>query len=225
VISRAQEPFRFFSRLTLTRMTGIKAKNLRELLEHLKTVPESVIYQHTHRFLQEHQYLVPEPPNDFGYWVTHMLLDEELGERLTAFDIMRYHSLNDLRLAIVSVIENHLANRNNLHQVPEGKEFHFMSAVRFSMPTRYQAYNLSEFLRCLQKVSISSLYLHIFEAKMRTPLGINDFANWFEAQLGEKALAKQVADMDPYTQTLEGLRAKIILLVQNRLEELPRVTT
>lgn len=225
MISRAQEPFHFFSRLTLTHMAGIKAKNLQELLEHLKTVPESVIYQHTHRFLQEHQYLVPEPPNDFGYWVTNMLLDEELGERLMAIDIMRYHSLNDLRQAIVSVIENHLWKRNNLQQVPEGKEFHFMSAMRFSMPTQYQAYDLAEFLRCLQKVSISSLYLHIFEARMRTPLGVNDFASWFETQLGEKVLAKNIGDLDPYMQTLEGLRAKIILLIQNRLEEFSHVAS
>ena len=225
MISRAQEPFHFFSRLILTRMTGVTAKNLQELLEHLKTVPESVIYQHTHQFLQQHHYLVPEPPNDFGYWVTHMLLDEELGERLMAIDIMRYHSLSDLRQAFVSVIESHLAKHNNLHQVPKGKEFHFMSAVRFSMPTHYQAYDLAEFMRCLQKVSISSLYLHIFEAKMRAPLGINDFSYWFKTQLGEKELAKKVTALDPYMQTLEGLRAKIILLIQNRLKEIPHAAS
>lgn len=221
MIPQAQQPFRFFTRLSLTLMTGIKAKDLKELLEHLKTVPESVVYQHTHRFLRQHQYLVPEPPNDFAYWVTHMVLDEELGERLAAINTVRFHSLDDLRQAIVSAIEDHLGRYPDLHPVPPGKEFHFMSAIRFSMPTQYEAHNLAEFLRCLEKVTVSSLYLHIFEAKMRAPLGINDFTQWLQTQLSEKTLADRVSDMDPYRQTLEGLRSNIIRLVQNRLEEPP----
>ena len=111
MIPRAKEPFRFFTRLSLTVLTGIKAKNLKELLEHLKAVPEPVIYEHTHRFLQQHHYLVPEPPNDFSYWVTHMLQDEELGERLAAIDTIRFNSLNDLRQAIVSAIGSYLRKK------------------------------------------------------------------------------------------------------------------
>ena len=219
MIPQAKEPFRFFTRLSLTLMTGIKAKNLKELLEHLKTVPESVIYEHTHRFLQQHQHFVPEPPNDFSYWITHMLQDEELGERLAAIDTIRFNSLNDLRHAIVSAIENRLKKNNHLRQVPEGKEFHFMRAIRFSIPTQYQAHDLAEFMDRLKKVSISSLYLHIFEAKLRPPLGINDFSHWFDTQLGEKSLAKKVASLDPYTQTLEGLRSRIIGFIEKRLQE------
>jgi len=219
MIPRASEPFRFFSRLGLTFLTGIKAGDLRELLGHLKTVPESVIYEHTHRFLHQHQYLIPEPPNDFAYWATQVLQDEILGERLAAIDTIRFNSLNDLRHAIVSAIENHLKKNKNLRQVPEGKEFHFMRAVRFSIPTQHQAYDLAEFLDCLKKVSISSLYLHTFEARLRPPLGINDFSHWFEAQLGERALAKKVAGLDPYTQTLEGLRSRIIGFIEKRLQE------
>lgn len=219
MIPRASEPFRFFTRLSLTLMTGIKAKDLKELLEHLKAVPEPVIYEHTHRFLQQHQHLVPEPPNDFSHWVTHMLQDEKLGERLAAIDTIRFRSLNDLRQAIVSVIENHLRGNNNLRQVPEGKEFHFMSATRFSIPTQYQVYDLAEFLDGLKKVSISSLYLHVFEARLRPPLGINDFSHWFETELGEKVLAKKVAGLDLYTQTLEGLRSRIIGFIEKRFQE------
>ena len=224
MIPRAQEPFRFFTRLSLSVMTGIKAKDLKELLEHLKTLPESVIYEHTHRFLQQHQYLVPEPPNDFAYWVTRILQDEKLGERLSAIDTVRFNSLNDLRQALVSVIANHLERNNNLRRVPEGKEFYFMSAIRFSMPTQHQAYDLVKFMDCLKKVSISSLYLHIFEARLRPPLGINDFSHWFETQLGEKALARKVAGLDPYTQTLEGSRSKMIGLIEKRIQELSHVT-
>ncbi len=225
MIPRASEPFRFFTRFSLTVLTGIKAKDLKELLEHIKAVPESVIYEHTHRFLQQHQHLIPEPPNDFAYWATHILQDEILGERLAAIDTIRFNSLNDLRHAIIAAIENHLKKNNNIRQVPVGKEFHFMRAIRFSIPTQHQANDLAEFLDGLKKVSISSLYLHIFEARLRPPLGINDFSHWFEAQLGEKALAKKVAGLDPYTQTLEGLRSRIISFIEKRLQEISYAAT
>ncbi|MBI4051262.1 MAG: hypothetical protein HY400_02030 [Elusimicrobia bacterium] len=215
-----KEPFHFFTRQCLTVMTGVKAKDLKEFLECLKKVPESVLYQHTHRFLWEHQHLVPEPPNDFAYWVTHMLQDEKLGERLRAIDTVRFSSLNDLRQTIVEAIENHLKKPNNHRQVPEGKEFYFMRSIRFSIPTPYQAGNLVEFADCLRKVSTSSLYLHIFEAKLRPPLGINDFSYWFENNLGEKDLAKKVANLDPYLHTLETLREKILSLIEMRFKSL-----
>ena len=56
--------------------------------------------------------------------------------------------------------------------------------------------------------------------RLRPPLGINDFSNWFETQLGDGDLARKVAGLDPYTRTLEGLRSRIIAIVEQRLEEL-----
>jgi hypothetical protein len=103
--------------------------------------------------------------------------------------------------------------------VPPGKEFHFKGSRRFSLPAGPEARTLTEFLEGLQKTSISSLYLHVFEARLRPPLGVNDFSHWFENELGEKKLAADVARLDPYTQTLEGLRNRIAGLVARRLEE------
>src|SRR3989338_662497 len=93
---RAEKPFVFFTRLSLTFLTGRRARNLRELLEGVIAAPESVIYHHTHRFLWQHQPLVRKPPNDFAYWATHRLQDEVLGEKLAAIDTVRFNSINAL---------------------------------------------------------------------------------------------------------------------------------
>src|SRR3989338_7521828 len=90
-------PFRFYTRLHLRELTGLKAKNLRELLSHIKTVPGSVIYHHTHHFLQQHQYLSPEPPNDFAYLVTEALNEAKLGERLASINTCEFSSIRALR--------------------------------------------------------------------------------------------------------------------------------
>jgi len=79
-------PFHFYTQMHLIELLRIKAKNPVEILEGLKKVPTSSIYYHTHRFLQQHHYLSPEPPNDFAYWITEVLGLEELGESLAGVD-------------------------------------------------------------------------------------------------------------------------------------------
>jgi hypothetical protein len=213
----AHTPFQFYTRLTLTVLTGRSVATLGELLQGLRDVPESVIYQHTHQFLFSHHFLVPEPPNDFGHWVAYMLGEEDLGERLASVDVVRFKSLAELRNALIFTIEKSSARIDRDRRVPEGKEFHFLGALRFSIPTSHQAYTLAEFLDSLRKVAISSLYLHVFEARLRPPLGKNDFSLWFEQELHLSRLADAVALLDPYTQTLEGLRKKIIALVEEEM--------
>lgn len=218
-LARARRPFRFVTRLCLTSLTGQKARSLRDLLGHLEAATDPVIYQHTYRFLRQHQYLVPEPPNDFAYWVANILGDERLGEQLAAVDTLRFDSLEDLKGTLVGIIRRHVAGRADGTQVPEGKEFHFMQAIRFSVPTAHEARDLAGFARCLKRVSASSLYLHLFESLLRPPAGVNDFAAWLQGELDEPALARKVSSLDPYTHTLEGLRSTLITMVERRLEE------
>ena len=219
VLKRSNLPFRFVTQANLTQITGRNARNLVELTAHLKEVSGSVIYFHTHRFLEQHQFLSPEPPNDFAYWVTTALQEEELGEKLAGIDTVRFPTIRALREKIIETMEKHMAANPVARSAPPGQELYLMQAVSFMLPTPYEAWDLSEFLQALKKVSIHSLYHHIFEGRIRPPLGINDFSNWLESDLGETALAKAIHSMDPYTQTLEGLRLRIIQLIEARLSE------
>ena len=69
-----------------------------------------------------------------------------------------------------------------------------------------------EFRDILEKITIASLYFHIFDAKLRLENNENDFSRWFR-DLGKPALADEVMRLDPYTQTLEGLRRRLLHLV------------
>jgi hypothetical protein len=77
------------------------------------------------------------------------------------------------------------------------------------MPTPFSASTLREFLDTLQRVSVSSLYYHVFDARLRLGQNENDFSRWFR-DLGLARLADDVARVDPYTHTLEGLRNTIL---------------
>ncbi len=218
----ADLPLQFCTRLHLTELTGLKASHLPELVELLRQVSGSSIYHHTHRFLQQHQYLVPEPPNDFAYWVSEVLGEEMLGEKLASIDTIRFSTIRELRETIVATIVAYMEDHPlaGLKFADPGEEFHFMKSISFIIPTRYQAYTLAEFRDILASITIDSIYFHIFEARLRLEKGKNDFSEWMETALGEKELAQRIADLDPYTCTMEDLRANIINLVDQRQEHL-----
>jgi len=205
--------FYFNTKLDQTVLLGRKARNLSELLDGVQDVPESCIYYHTHKYLRQHHYLSPEPPNDFAYWVTQVLNEQTLGERISSVDIIQFQNLDELRRAFVDIIQSHLEGTERLPSAPLGQEFHFMASRTYVMNTPYVAHSLEEFNDVLQHVSINTLYYHIFEAKLRLEKGENDFSRWFR-DLGKPELADRVARLDPYTYTLEGLRNKLIQLVE-----------
>ena len=216
---KATEPFRLCTRLHLSELTGFKAATLSELLELLKTVSGSCIYHHTHRFLQQHQYLSPEPPNDFAYWVTNVLGERELGENLASIDIIQFTSVRSLREKIIAVIEDYLRKRPSAQKrfVNPGAEFHFIKSVSFIFPTNYVASDLNELAEILKKITIDSIYYHVFESRLRLEKGKNDISLWIEKVIGDKRLADKITQLDPYTFTLEALRKKLVNVIEKSL--------
>lgn len=211
-------PFRFLTRLNLVELLGRRAKNIPELLEGLRLVPGTSIYYHTHRFLQQHHYLSPEPANDFAFWVTNALGLDNLGEQLACVDTISFHRIRDLRSRYIEILESYSLGRNARNgDCPEGQELHFMSCRTFILPTPYEARSLKEFRDILEKVSINSIYFHIFDARLRLERGENDFSNWLE-DMGETRLAAEISRLDPYTITFEGLRRDLIQRVSRYAE-------
>ena len=218
-IIKAREPFKFYTRLHLSELTGLRAATLHQLLALIKEVPSSSIYHHTHRFLLQHQYLSPEPPNDFAYWVAEVLGEDELGERLVSIDTVQFSSIAGLREKIIKTIEDYLINNPlaKLRFARGGEEFHFIKSVSFVLSTEYIAYDLKDFVEILKRITIDSIYFHIFEARLRFEKKTNDLSNWIETSLGDKELADEISELDPYTRTMEDLRDAIIGIVEKRI--------
>jgi len=216
-LQQAKQPFRFHTRLILPELTGLRASVLSQLLSLIKKVPGSSIYHHTHHFLEQHQYLSPEPPNDFAYWIGEVLGEDELAERLSSIDTVRFPTIRSLRDEIIQAIEAYLQEKplSQMRFAGEGEEFHFIKSVSFVMPTAYSANNLEEFVEILGKITINSIYYHVFEARLRLERPTNDFSMWMEDALGCEDLADEVARLDPYTYTMEELRKKIMSIIRS----------
>ena len=100
---------------------------------------------------------------------------------------------------------------------PEGGELHFKKAVSFILPTQYISYDLREFVDVLKRITIDSIYFHIFEARLRLEKKTNDFSNWIENAVGNRELALSIAHLDPYVYTLEDLRQTITDLIEREI--------
>lgn len=219
-MNKAKDPFRFHTRLNLPELTGLRASTIPQLVSIIKIVPDSCIYNHTHRFLQQHQYLSPEPPNDFAYWVGNVLGEKELAERLSSIDTIQFNSIESLRREMVSTINRYLRERplSAFKFVNEEEPLHFIKSISFVFPTDYEATDLKEFAEILKKVTIDSIYFHVFESRLRLGHDMNDFSNWIKNSVGDEELADDIYRLDPYTYTLEELRSMLIRLVETRLE-------
>jgi len=213
VVKENAPQFHFQTKFDLTLLLGQKAASARELLAHIRSVPKASIYFHTHKFLEQHHYLSPEPPNDFAYWVSTVLNETNLGERLSSIDIIQFRSITELRDSIIGELDRYLSTSRRAVEAPNGQEFYFMSCRTFVLPTPFVAHSLTDFKNFLKLVSIQSIYYHIFDARLRLEQGENDFSRFFRS-LGQDSLAEEVLRLDPYTYTLEGLKQKLVSLIE-----------
>jgi small-conductance mechanosensitive channel len=217
-MKEAKEPFKFYTRLHLKELTGVKASNIAELIEGLKSVPEASIYYHTHHFIEEHHYLIPEPANDFSVWVGDALDNSVLSEKLAGIDTYEFTTIAALRARMISVIEEYVSMNQMPDMAATGREFYFIKSIGLVLPTNYLAYDLREFVEILRKISLDSLYFHMFESRLRLGKGINDFSAWIRDDLDEPDIANSISRLDPYNYTLTGLKSVVIQLIEKRIK-------
>ncbi|NJD21477.1 MAG: hypothetical protein FIA82_02230 [Melioribacter sp.] len=217
--NKSEAMFQFYSSQNLIFLTGRKAKNLDELLTGIKEVEEMSIYYHSHHYLEQREFLSPEPPNDFFYWITNDLQNKMLGEMVASIDLRQMNSLKEIQSKIIEVIEKSLMQNieANLTNVSTGEEFLFMSVRSFVYPTKYTASDLSEFRYCLRTVPLNSIYFHFFGTRFNKSLP--SMSDWLSTSLNEAELAQKFEKIDPYTITLENLREALIRLVEKRIVE------
>ena len=194
-----------------------RASNIDELLEGVKTCSDESIFQHTFRTLQEHHYIKEGFSNDFAQWAYVDLGEVGLGERLAGLDVREFTSLGAVRERIVEIVEEFGAENPSAKMRCSPTRFYFCSSRLIVLPTELRADNLSEFVDGLKRASLHSIQYHFIEARLRRKLESNDFSIWLKRDIGLDREAALLNQIDIYTSTLEGVRRKIIQILQNTL--------
>lgn len=211
------KPFYFNSSAHLLRITRWKANNLSEFLGALRHCPESSIFQHSFRTLQEHHFIREGFSNDFAHWVLSACNEPGLAEGLASVDIREYTSLADLRERFVQIVENFLQSSPAAAQRSAHETFYFCTSDIVVIPTNFVAHNLMEFAEGLRGVSLHSIHHHFIEARLRLKLMSNDFSQWLHQTLGLAEPARQLNRIDIYTATLEDVRQQAVRIVERAL--------
>ncbi|NVL91150.1 MAG: hypothetical protein HWN69_09230, partial [Desulfobacterales bacterium] len=97
--------------------------------------------------------------------------------------------------------------------------FYLYDIVRIVYLSDRFAYDLKSFRELLPKVSTYSVFFHFIESRLRTQLDSDDFSTWIEESLNIPRLAQRIRKIDVNVYTLEGVRARILELIDEHLKE------
>ena len=210
--------FSFMGCIELKELLGLKANDEQKLLELIEDVPIDSIYFHTHSFFLRHFYITGPYPNDFANWAAIQVRDRVLGEKLSCVTPSPNKSLEDIRLELIEIIDEHITDLKTIPFVVYGQPFYFMKSHIIKVPTGFSVKNIKEFVNILKEVDASAIYNHVFEASQRHRKGRSDFSQWIEDELGLQKLAEKFESVDTYMYSLEGLRNKLLTLCNSEIK-------
>jgi Family of unknown function (DUF5752) len=217
----AENAFWFHECFLMPMPLGKKVVNLRELLDSLREVDESVLFYHLIQSRLTLGQPTVEYPNDFALWAANSLQDTKLAEKLSSFDPFEYQNLGQVRQAVVDILEEYLWDLNVVPWARPGFEFHFCQASVVVMHSLISAHTLKEFCGALTQVGLDSIYYHFFEARWRLgELKGDDFSYWIETNYGLPELVTAIRNLDVYFYSLKEARETLAGLIDHHLGEL-----
>ncbi len=198
-------PFRFLDAVRLTCPTGTSAATLRDFRAAVERVDRGVLHHHLRETPLRFTFTTFGYPNDFALWAAEALEDRALAERLAVLDPFHARDLEALRQRVLEVVDASLANDDGERPAPRGREFHFSSSVSVAFDLDREASTIGELRERLEQVPASSIYYHVYEARLRNPTGADDLSRWLEAA-GHAVAAARLHDLDIYLLSLEACR-------------------
>jgi hypothetical protein len=216
---KASEPFEFVTASYLVRIGNQECGSLLDLQHGIENCSDASIFYHTFQSLGRHHFLTEGFSNDFAQWVLTACNRPILAEQLASLDIRDYVSLADLRGDLRRMVGDYCQANSRESQQAAFEPFFFCETVEEEVPLGIQAWTLEEFRTCLQGVGHASLQFHFITSRLRLHLRSNDFSQWLSKELGLQELARRVDQIDIYTNTLDGARARIINLIERELAQ------
>src|ERR1700674_4141960 len=214
---KATEPFEFVTASYLVCIGNQACANLLDLQRGMEGCSDGSIFYHTFQSLGRHHFLTEGFSNDFAQWVFGACNRPALAEQLASLDIRDYVSLADLRGDLRRIVSDYCQANPREAQQAAFESFYFCETVEEEIPLGFEAWTLEEFRNGLKSVGHASMQFHFITSRLRLHLRSNDFSQWVTKQLGYKELAHRLDQLDIYTNTLDSIRSKMIVLVEKEL--------
>lgn len=192
--------------------TGVRAQNLEELRDSLKTIhPDSIDYHFWAKKLrpgfQESEY-----NNDFADWVYTRLHNNKLAERLSLINPGMFPNIDDLRSALIEVIQKSLEENKSAKNSKESEQFQFTQSQIVLFETKHEVSKPEELTDLIPRLSKGSIYYHFIASKN----GSDDIITYIEKSGDSYSeLANKLSDLDPYFFTLSQLKSRATQICSN----------
>ncbi|HLY63757.1 MAG TPA: DUF5752 family protein [Terriglobia bacterium] len=213
-MNAADQPFQFSTASYLTRVGAEKSLNISELQAGLEKCSDASIFYHTFHSMGRHHFLTEGFSNDFAQWALSACNQPGLAEALAGLDVRDYLSIADLRKDLRRIVEEFCSAHTQESQQAAFEPFHFEEAIEVTVPLGIEARTLEEFRTGIRRLSHASLYFHFISSRLRLHLRTNDFSLWLADGLGMNSLGQQLEQIDIYTNTLEGVREKMLAITE-----------
>ena len=198
--------------------TGARAQNLRELHQRIGEADAGCFYYHFWGGLLRARFEDPEYRNDFAAWAAHGLRDPRLAERLGIIDPAAYPNLEELRHAVLEVIEERLDESEMVPWAKGDHQFHFIRSQMVVFRTGDQVERTEALPAAVARMSPGSVFYHFVDARLRHESSLDDLCVWLE-QFGHEFqdLRERLTAVDRSFVGLLELRERLTDLVHRRI--------
>jgi len=199
--------FKIFDCAPVFIATGLRAFNLREIIEALQTVHGGSIQHHFWGRLLRPVVEEPEYSNDFAAWAGRELRDRVLAERLSVLYPTDFSNVEELRTAIIDLVEERLDEDLPAHTETAPQPFHFLMSQLVVFDTGNRIEDPGGLVDAVRGMSEESIFFHFIEARRRTDRHCDDFTAWLSSWPGDYSqICADLAAIDPYFSSLGEIR-------------------
>lgn len=201
-------PFELSSVIHLIRPAGRQARHLEDLRQGLAAASAACLFNHTLQCQLRHAASDIMPPDDFSSWVNGVVQDRETAERLS-FAVQHHGgSPDEMRGALVEVLESMPEEKRIAYDAPAEGSFVFLEVESVAVPTGASAYDPGELMAALAQADPSVWFYHLVQQpwlEPRTP----SLVDWARAA-GDDKLTEWFTEVSESGRPLPEMRRRII---------------
>jgi hypothetical protein len=208
------KPFKFYFESGITSYTGIKADSISSLYSGIQKVSESSIFYHLHHSYFRRHFTTADNMNDFARWIWTNIGEQSISEKIAMINPLLFDSIKACRRRLEKNLKDFIGGGEQFPRVSRDKEFYFIELRSFIYPTGFEANNLKEFKKGIERISISSLFYHLIDSRIRSGRHTNDFSEWLKNELKDKRKADEIAQLNLFSLNLWDIRNEIISILE-----------
>lgn len=200
-------PFEFVTTLPLVALTGRSAATVTDLRDRLREATDAMIRYQTYHYYRERP--SPRFASRVAYWVSEVLGERVLGERLGTVDLRTTGGAVELRRRLVTLIEAYLDEGPDPREAPSGLELPFCEGRSHLAPSGRIAHTLAEVQAGIEALGVDAVVTHLIDARWPTPAPDRDLIHWLD-ECGHTMVAERLRSLHPFVYTPDEFHDRVV---------------